>query len=149
MGTTPSPSHRSGAATFSIMEIVKTSRELAKKFTDKFSSSLRQGTFSSVFFGSLTQPTPSLRRQVADDILLWWATTLTSRGGNVNQNTNLFANAGDNGRYWSSTPNSNGTQAYNLNFNGTSNINPSNNNNRQYGYSIRCPCSARSPTFSQ
>jgi len=66
-------------------------------------------------------------------------------GGNVNQNTNLFANAGDNGRYWSSTPNSNGTSAYNLNFNGTSNINPSNNNARQNGYSVRCPCCARSP----
>ena len=62
-----------------------------------------------------------------------------SRGGNVNQNTsNLFNVAGANGYYWSSTPVSNGTQAYNLNFNGTSNINPSNNNNRQNGFSVRC-----------
>jgi uncharacterized protein (TIGR02145 family) len=69
-----------------------------------------------------------------------------SRGGNVNQSTsNLFNVAGANGYYWSSTPVSNGTQAYNLNFNGTSNINPSNNNNRYNGFSVRCPCCARSP----
>ncbi len=61
------------------------------------------------------------------------------RGGDVNQNTsNLFENAGNNGFYWSSTPVSNGTSAYNLNFNGTSNINPSNTNYRRYGFSVRC-----------
>jgi len=69
-----------------------------------------------------------------------------SRGGNVNQSTsNLFNNAGNNGYYWSSTPVSNGSNAYNLNFNGTSNINPSNNNNRQNGFSVRCLLCARSP----
>jgi len=68
------------------------------------------------------------------------------RGGDVWQNTsNLFENAGNNGNYWSSTPHSNGTNAYNLNFNGTSNINPSNNNNRNAGFSVRCPSCARSP----
>jgi phage terminase large subunit GpA-like protein len=68
------------------------------------------------------------------------------RGGNVNQDTsNLFNNAGNNGIYWSSTPYSNGTSAYRLNFNGTSNINPSDNNDRQRGYSVRCPYCARSP----
>ena len=68
------------------------------------------------------------------------------RGGYVGQNTsNLFANAGNNGYYWSSTPNSNGTNAYSLNFNGSSNINPSNNNNRNAGFSVRCLCCARSP----
>ena len=72
-----------------------------------------------------------------------WAVLLmaltASRGGNVNQNTsNLFNVAGANGYYWSSTPVSNGTQAYNLNFNSTSSINPSNNNNRYNGRSVRC-----------
>ena len=64
---------------------------------------------------------------------------LSRRGGNVNQSTTyLFNNAGDNGNYWSSTPNSNGTSAYNLNFNGADNINPSNSNNRYNGRSVRC-----------
>jgi len=67
-------------------------------------------------------------------------------GGNVNQNTsNLFRNAGNEGNYWSSTPNSNTSNAYSLNFNGTSNINPSNNPNRQNGFSVRCLFGARSP----
>ncbi len=59
-------------------------------------------------------------------------------GGIVNQNTNLFNNAGNNGNYWSSTPVSDGSQAYNLNFSGTSTINPSNNSNRYNGRSVRC-----------
>ena len=66
-------------------------------------------------------------------------------GGIVNQNTNLFNNAGNNGIYWSSTPNSNGTSAYDLYFNGTTNINPSDNYNRQNGLSVRCLYPARSP----
>lgn len=72
-----------------------------------------------------------------------WAVLLVaptaSRGGNVNQSTsNLFNVAGDNGFYWSSTPNSSASNAYDLRFNGTSNINPSDNNNRQNGFSVRC-----------
>ncbi|NBK80117.1 hypothetical protein D5272_16445 [bacterium D16-76] len=68
------------------------------------------------------------------------------RGGNVNQNTsNLFINAGNEGNYWSSTPHSNGSNAYNLDFWSTGSINPSNNNNRNNGFSVRCPCCARSP----
>ena len=68
------------------------------------------------------------------------------RGGNVNQSTTyLFNNAGDNGFYWSSTPNSSTSNAYNLRFYGTSNINPSNNWNRYNGFSVRCLYSARSP----
>ena len=67
-------------------------------------------------------------------------------GGYVDQRTsNLFNNAGNNGNYWSSTPNSSSSNAYNLNFNGTSNINPSDNGNRYNGRSVRCPCCARSP----
>ena len=70
----------------------------------------------------------------------------TGRGGNVNQNTsNLFNNAGDYGFYWSSTPYSNTSNAYDLRFNGTGTINPSNNNNRNNGFSVRCTCCARSP----
>lgn len=68
------------------------------------------------------------------------------RGGYVEQNASyLFINAGNNGNYWSSTPNSNSSNAYNLNFNSTSSINPSNNNNRYNGFSVRCPLCARSP----
>ena len=66
-------------------------------------------------------------------------------GGIVNQNTNLFNNAGNEGNYWSSTPHSNGSSAYNLDFWSTNNINPSNNNNRYNGFSVRCPYCARSP----
>ena len=67
-------------------------------------------------------------------------------GGRVNQDTsNLFANAGNNGNYWSSTSISNGVDAYSLNFNGTSNINPSNNPYRYSGLSVRCLLGARSP----
>jgi uncharacterized protein (TIGR02145 family) len=76
------------------------------------------------------------------------ATHAARGGGRVNQDTsNLFRNAGNEGNYWSSTPNSNGTQAYNLNFNSTSSINPSNNNNRNNGFSVRCLRRARSPQF--
>ncbi|NBK80116.1 hypothetical protein D5272_16440 [bacterium D16-76] len=57
----------------------------------------------------------------------------------------MFAQPGNNGVYWSSTPNSNSGNAYELNFNGTSNINPSDNWNRNNGLSVRCLCSARSP----
>ena len=44
-------------------------------------------------------------------------------------------NAGSNGNYWSSTYN-NSNNAYNLNFN-SGNVNPSNNNNRYNGQSVR------------
>jgi len=50
-------------------------------------------------------------------------------------------NVGDNGNYWSSTPNDK-NNAYNLNFN-DSNVNPANNNNRNYGYSVRLVYSAQ------
>ena len=52
-------------------------------------------------------------------------------------NTNGLNNAGNEGRYWSSSPNSDGTNAYNLNF-WSGNLYPSNNNNRYNGYSVRC-----------
>ena len=61
------------------------------------------------------------------------------RGGDVNQNTSaLFVYAGNYGYYWSSTPVSNGTNAYILLFGTTTSIYPSNNNVRQYGFSVRC-----------
>ena len=61
------------------------------------------------------------------------------RGGYVDQNTSyLFNLAGAYGYYWSSTPLSNGTQAYFLSFGGTSSIAPSYRNNRNYGFSVRC-----------
>ena len=55
-----------------------------------------------------------------------------------NYNNGTLNNAGDNGNYWSSTPNDS-NNAYNLNFN-SGNIN-TNNNNRNNGYSVR-PVSA-------
>ncbi len=75
-------------------------------------------------------------------------------GGNVWQNaSNLFNGAGNEGNYWSSTPHSNGTNAYNLNFNSASSINPSNNNNRHNGFSVRCtllcPISKKSMIYSK
>ncbi len=54
-------------------------------------------------------------------------------GGNVNSSS--LNNAGSNGYYWSSTAN-NASNAYNLNFN--TSVNPSNNNNRYNGFSVRC-----------
>ncbi len=55
--------------------------------------------------------------------------------GNRNWSNGNMNNQGTNGNYWSSSPNT--TNGYNLNFN-ASNINPSNNNNRANGYSVRC-----------
>lgn len=53
-------------------------------------------------------------------------------------NGSSLNNAGSNGNYWSSTPNSNANNAYNLNFNsGNHNVN---NNNRNYGFSVRPVC---------
>lgn len=52
-----------------------------------------------------------------------------------NYNGTTLNNRGTNGNYWSASFNS-ATNAYNLNFN-SSNVNPSNNNNRRYGFSVR------------
>ena len=53
-----------------------------------------------------------------------------------NRNSSSLNNAGSNGNYWSSTPNSSNTNnAYNLNFN-SGNVNR-NNNNRYNGQSVR------------
>ena len=61
------------------------------------------------------------------------------RGGGVYQSTSLFNYAGHYGLYWSSTPVSNGTNTYYLNFNSTTTIGPSSNGGtRQSGFSIRC-----------
>lgn len=61
------------------------------------------------------------------------------RGGYVDQNTTyLFSYAGYEGVYWSSTPNSNSTQANLLDFHSTLPVNPSNLTNRYQGFSVRC-----------
>ena len=52
-----------------------------------------------------------------------------------NYNGTTLNNRGSNGNYWSSSFIS-ATNAYNLNFN-SSNVNPANNNNRRYGFSVR------------
>ena len=51
------------------------------------------------------------------------------------RNDSNVNNVGDNGIYWSSTPNDS-DNAYNLNFN-SSNVNPANNDNRNNGNSVR------------
>ncbi|MBQ3445371.1 hypothetical protein IJG29_01410 [Candidatus Saccharibacteria bacterium] len=56
------------------------------------------------------------------------------RAGNVNSGT--LNNSGNNGNYWSSTVYS-ADNAYRLNIN-SSEFNPSNNNNRNNGNSVRC-----------
>ena len=52
-----------------------------------------------------------------------------------NYNNAALNNVGTNGYYWSSTVNGNNSR--NLNFN-SGNVNPANNNNRAYGFSVRC-----------
>ena len=56
--------------------------------------------------------------------------------GYLNSGSGAFTNVGSNGYYWSCSPN-NATNGYNLNFN-SGNVNPSNNNNRAYGFPVRC-----------
>ena len=59
--------------------------------------------------------------------------------GYLNNNDGSLNNVGNNGNYWSASPNSNNSNnAYNLNFNNNGNVNPANNNNRANGYSVRC-----------
>ena len=65
------------------------------------------------------------------------AAFLLTRGGNVNMTTGSLRNAGNNGNYWASTAYPSELYAYNLNFNST-NVNPSNNNNRWNGFTVRC-----------
>ena len=54
---------------------------------------------------------------------------------NGNDGDTNVNNVGNNGNYWSSTPNDN-NNAYNLNFN-SGNVNPANNNNRNNAYAVR------------
>lgn len=60
------------------------------------------------------------------------------RGGEVWQNTNLFANAGASGNYWTSTPTSDGIIAYLFWFASTDIVHPSASNVRSTGFSVRC-----------
>lgn len=53
-----------------------------------------------------------------------------------NLDSGKLYNAGNNGLYWSSTAYSNAGRAYNLYFD--SGVNPSNNNPRYNGMSVRC-----------
>jgi len=56
--------------------------------------------------------------------------------GQRNNSDGSLNNQGSNGNYWSATQN-NATNGYNLNFN-SGNSNPSNNNDKAYGFSVRC-----------
>lgn len=60
------------------------------------------------------------------------------RAGIAYQNNNLFGAAGDIGGYWSSTPTTSSSTTYRLDFSGASTLNPSDNNLRRLGYSVRC-----------
>lgn len=61
------------------------------------------------------------------------------RGGYVAQGVAILFNyAGDEGDYWSSTPNSNGDSAHYLVFGAADTILPSFNYSRQFGFSVRC-----------
>lgn len=62
------------------------------------------------------------------------------RGGYISQDNMLFAYAGNNGYYWSSTPNSNNIKAFGLVFSGSTKdyINGTDNYDRKYGFSVRC-----------
>lgn len=54
-------------------------------------------------------------------------------------NSGSFNNVTSNGFYWSSSPNSSGSNnGGNLNFNSSGGINPQNNYKRSYGLSVRC-----------
>lgn len=59
------------------------------------------------------------------------------KNGVLYSEENVPSYAGNEGNYWSSTPNSNGTNAYGLYFNGTSNIYPSGTYSRRLGFSVR------------
>ena len=58
------------------------------------------------------------------------------RGANNTAQSGALNNVGNNGLYWSATPNS--AKCYCLNFNST-NVNPTNSNVRAFGFSVR-PC---------
>lgn len=60
------------------------------------------------------------------------------RGGMVWRDSYLFSHAGNNGYYWSSSPDANGADAYTFFFSDTSNISPSTSNHRYFGFSVRC-----------
>ncbi|MDY3103409.1 MAG: hypothetical protein SOW45_01655 [Prevotella sp.] len=61
--------------------------------------------------------------------------TLFPASGYRNNNDGSLNNVGNNGYYWSAVPN-NTNNGCNLNFNQW-NVNPQNNNNRSYGFSVR------------
>lgn len=61
------------------------------------------------------------------------------RGGYVVQDSSsLFKGTGNDGFYWSSTAGSSASRAYDLYFSGSSDVFPSDDDNRQAGLSIRC-----------
>ena len=61
------------------------------------------------------------------------------RGGGIYQEKGLlFGYGGDYGVYWSSTPYSTSTNAFDLYFSSTNIVEPSSNYYRNNGYSVRC-----------
>lgn len=82
----------------------------------------------------ILQDEPSLRRRLP--AVSSKQAALIPASGNRNNSNGGLNNVGSNGYYWSASPNS-ATNGYNLNFNST-NVNPSNNNNRTNGFPVRC-----------
>ena len=81
------------------------------------------------------------KKRAADATMFSGAVFLPAAG---NRNGTTVNNAGSNGNYWSSSPNtSNVNNAYNVNFN-SGNLNPANNNNRNNGNSVRLVRAAES-----
>jgi hypothetical protein len=78
-----------------------------------------------------------------DGMLFWVSSSFHSfqrlltwlPAGYRNNSDGSFNNGGSNGNYWSASVT--GSNGYNLNFN-SGNVNPSNNNNRANGFSVRC-----------
>ena len=60
------------------------------------------------------------------------------RSGVVYPYSKYLCDTGYYGRYWSSTPHSNGTSAYRFYFHTGTTVNPSDYNARYYGFSLRC-----------
>lgn len=82
----------------------------------------------------------SLRELSHDEFRRQWSfSRIPLRGYGCNITRGSLTNAGTNGNYWSAGPNS-VNNGYNLNFN-SGNTNPTNNNNRANGFSVR-PVSA-------
>ena len=105
----------------------------AGSVSGKFSSPLM--LFQSLSYPSLREPRalPRLTRRAGGTGQRLLA---LQRTGNRNSTTGALVNVGNNGFSWSSSVDG-GINGLDLNFNST-NLNPSNANNRAHGFQVRC-----------